>query len=452
VVFGTSFALLVMLQPSSSAQSPKEPVANFRNWTADLADDQRFRRDVGLPSSTSAIKEIYERDLIDRKASQRWGAPVTRDEALRLNEWAELSNYVYLVKQYAAERAPNSFGGVYIDEQASGGMMNVSFTSEAAAHLQRLKNRFPYPDKLRLFSVSYPEAEMRQLQDDVSAAKPDLESRGIVVLELVSETDDNLLAIGVENADSETVDYLNGRFGADRILVYETEAAQSTSRINSSAPLKAGVEVRNTPYPESYSSCTAGFGANRVEAAEGGLTYTNFYQLTAGHCTKAFQYWHHYTRYIGSRHNAGSYYHGTKFDGGLIDIPAGENSARIYATYNSTHGVNSVESNTNDSQGQAICLSAVVANNECGTVQSTRAEATVTENGTSLTLINQRVASFSAAPGDSGGPIWRDGASDNKAVGVASGRFTGGTYLGQAYYSHIGFLRDYFSNFYVNKV
>lgn len=126
-----------------------------------------------------------------------------------------------------------------------------------------LTERFPFPERLKLFDVVRSERELNSVVDAVSDSIPQLRDEGIVVHLVARSIPENVVEIHVAVADPETERKLGERFGADRIRVIQGSPWSDLDRYSDPFPLKAGVYMTNA-IPDTTTYCTTNWEIGRA--------------------------------------------------------------------------------------------------------------------------------------------------------------------------------------------
>jgi hypothetical protein len=168
-----------------------------------------FRRMFGLPSGRRHVRRV-----------QRSGA--RRDDqgyAFTRREWRywDLRTRIELsdkrrVERYL-DRRPGLSGGISIeDEWPEGPYLQVLLTRDQAVHEPELKRRYRY--RLKTALVQVPSAELRALQDRISADWDALEAEGFDIQAVGIDTEANRVDVSMISARADHQAYFHARYGA----------------------------------------------------------------------------------------------------------------------------------------------------------------------------------------------------------------------------------------------
>ncbi|HYN50713.1 MAG TPA: S1 family peptidase [Thermoleophilaceae bacterium] len=382
-----------------------------------LSTALQYRRTFGLSTDVSAVSALELNPAADRKYS----VALNSDEVAEMDRRMAIQEALKPVAEYG-QAHPGTFGGMWVD-QAAGGVVHLSFTSDVDTHRTALESMTPPGAVLEVHQVSRTEAEVDELVDRISRDVTFHDSLGVTVHNVASNTQRNSVDVFIEPYSAAGAKVLGQRYAAD-VRILPGKAPQLTvcySRQNCvGPPIMAGV---NNDW-----NCTVGFGVYKAG-------YQRF--LTAGHCVyqvvTAYGWggwiWYHSTQSLGYS-TAHSWYDMSEADAGVMgNVSASVHSNRVY--YSATpswFGINSAQTLAQSYVGYAICQSGQVSGFACGTITSNNS----TPNYGGVRMRFQRQANYLIQVGDSGAPVISQ-SNTNMAVGLQSGRDS----LYVAYYSHI---------------
>ena len=131
----------------------------------ELADAIRLRRSYGMRSDLAYVRAV----AVDPRASNdAYGVPVYPEEFEDTQRrYGESMAVAEIVKAYAAAHA-DEFGGLYLDEGTHAGVVSL-WTNHLAEHAGAIRKAVGPKARVAFAQVRYPEAELRALQDEVSA-------------------------------------------------------------------------------------------------------------------------------------------------------------------------------------------------------------------------------------------------------------------------------------------
>ncbi len=167
-----------------------------------------YRRQFGLPSARSHVRRVQRSGA--RRDDQ--GFAFTRREWRYWNQRSrvELSD-TRAVDRYLARR-PGLSGGLSIeDDWPRRPYLQVRLTREQALHAAALRRI--YRHRLRTVAVRFSEADLRALQDRISADGDALEAEGFDVRGLWVDGDDNRVMVQMVSARTDHEAYFQARYG-----------------------------------------------------------------------------------------------------------------------------------------------------------------------------------------------------------------------------------------------
>jgi tripartite motif-containing protein 71 len=275
-------------------QPPPDPAAAPRpNFKA----IKLFREDYGLDRNKSLtetqlneliLELLYEwegRDPVAVRATEKWGVPMRAPEVADL-EYREsyIEQFAELIPDWAAENAPSTYGGYYVDHRA-GGKIHVGFTSNQAAQVQALKGSPGLIDPEQILEYPTPPTQALVTLEATEESVAEVISANATMMSATTE-------IGVEPGDDVvrvgTTDpamlnsFIEANFGPNApIEAYQDgfETAPAYSRYTTNGPLPPGAAISDGEF-----ICTSGFGARAfIENRAGEPLYASF-AVTAGHC------------------------------------------------------------------------------------------------------------------------------------------------------------------------
>ncbi|HEV2891025.1 MAG TPA: S1 family peptidase [Frankiaceae bacterium] len=392
--------------------------------TGPFAEDVRFRRSSGINADPAYIARLYDADRagVLPGASRSLGVLLTAAEQAELDQRERvLQDDAPLVREWAASKPRDAFGGVLLDHVA-GGRLVVLVTSSPAAARAELAERLRHPEALDVRHVERSLASLEAVQRtlrNVDDSRVDVRStvidvaRNVVVVGVASDID-TARAVLPRYVPAQAVEVQQGTGGTD-----------SGTTARNSPPFRGGQKV--TRYGSAY-SCTLGF----TGFTSGSIT--TYFVLTAGHCGSVGSFWYQPT-YSGGYlvgdmdRNATSATTTPRADAAAMSILASERSSQIVVNYNGEtyRNIASAEPWAGDTVGERDCLAGYASNYRCGYLLYDSLDVT-TDAGKSF--IYMREVGYASMPGDSGGPHF-DG---SRAHGIQSGNLNSN---GHAYYSRV---------------
>lgn len=283
----------------------------------------------------------------------------------------------------------------------------VAVTAGASAiDIERITNKIPGWAKVRVDEVTYTEAQLLDVYEDVTAAMVAHDTRHVVGVGVALR--ENLVEISVlPDRSGHEEEQLREAYGRVRLRFVSTEPDQGAACTRNdcwNSPLKAGISV---------DGCTTG---GIVFADNGGGSFT-FRLLTAGHCSMTGSAWTHDGHSIGTTTST-RYLNNSECDCQFISIPSGWDGHKYLQNNNDIENFMYRKQRANMVIGTEVCQSGkMTANRRCGTlIQVNYSSYRPADN---LTLKKQAVATYAIQHGDSGGPVTSE--SGEVAWGINSG-------------------------------
>lgn len=402
-------------------EEPADPLVDEPE--VDLESAIAFRRDHGLNADPVLVQsllggsgELYERAMAE------YGQPLTAEEKAELDERDVAAEAIVdVIDKYAEQNAPDSYAGAWIDQE-NGGLVRVGFTRDPDIHLNRLKELFPLPDRLRAFT-----ADLTAEQLDALTERIDLEAaqaEGIDINSVYPDLSDNTVKVGVDLPTPELEAKLRAQYGDNITLRRQGAAVPQQSRSEGSRlrirrfipPVYGGLQT----YRFFGGNCSTGFSVRR------GRRYR---VLTAGHCGSRGSIWFRLSRGrnfpIGKmtadagpgnfRDSAGRV---RGIDVGQIRVPRRYATSRIYVRPGEKNAYRRMKRqiSVGNPQGRTICMVGYRKTPpRCNRLVSNKARIRVSRN-----LVFGRMGVWKPSDtraGDSGGAVYRR----NTAFGVHFG-------------------------------
>ncbi|MEV0117765.1 hypothetical protein AB0H77_31775 [Streptomyces sp. NPDC050844] len=444
-VLWTTLAAAGMLVPTviPAAASQKSPSSRTADApTQKVSDDVfaeslRLRQEYGFEADTKKLDSILANRRISAESTNKraesaeslvneWGFIGTAAEAAEMKRRdALLSGTKSTVERFAKQA---NYAGHYLDTQNRGRLV-VQFAGKLPAQdtrgelVARAVKSGSSADDVEFRTVEHSSAE---LTGAMRAVWKSAESAGRNKVQVVSVEEDvttNRLKIALRpGAEPDGVRGTLRRLDIPADIT-EGEGADlaCSSRNNCASPRRGGVGVK---LPGGY--CTIGWVVKR------GSSYG---AVTAGHCD-----WRRNGGAVksgsatyGSLTNINALKNGTHADMRYIKISSG---AKPWLYQNNSSKGRVVKKESLGSVGDTSCLfGRNSANPRCGKISSTNASHR--SDTCSCVVYGQSAASFSAAPGDSGGAV-ASSSTGSTARGVLSGKFGG-----KMHYSSIGYASTY---------
>src|SRR6266571_2248616 len=253
------------------------------SWS--LSNEVNFRRDVDLPSDAAYIRYLHAHPwLADPSSSARYGALLTTDEMRMMSESEAVTRVASAVQRYEARHARRVFGGVYLTDLGSGGIVHVGFVNDRAGHLSQLRAIFAYPKRLRAFAVRNSLEALDRLHRRIDRNFSKLRARGINVTDVATSIQHNAIEVGVYPISSRAISIITHLFGRRALRVIEGSPITVASRDTVYPPYQAGLELRS-PIGLKTLVCTSNFLIWDWESSSLiGPQQRVYYAFTAGHC------------------------------------------------------------------------------------------------------------------------------------------------------------------------
>lgn len=303
----------------------------------------------------------------------------------------------------AGRTMPTVFGGLWLE----GMTVVAAFTEEASGNDKRtVTDEIPSWATYRTEEVTYSEAELREVREDVST---DARSGGL----------EGVVGIGVDirrNAVEisvlpELIDDMDGQlretYGRVRLELVASEPDQGAACTRYdcwNSPLKGGISI---------DGCTS----TGVMFKDNGGGSVSFRLLTAGHCTQSGSAWTHDGHSIGATTST-RYFDGSECDCQAVALSTGWDGHKYLKNNNNVVSFHYRKQRSAMMVGTKICQSGkMAANRRCGELVDEVYDSWRGDDN--LWLRKMAVADFDVEHGDSGGPVSSD--SGKTAWGLISG-------------------------------
>lgn len=334
----------------------------------------------------------------------------------------KVAEAVDTVQRYGKEEAADSFGGVWIDQRA-GGIVRVAFTHDGERHIQELRRRFAFPEKLALVNARFTAADLTAAHDRIVRDMPDLRARGIDVLEISTSVPGNVLAVGVSARSRQAAEsHFRGAFG-EMARVAAVDPPQRVNRRNDYPPMKAGTNITGGGW-----RCSSAFGAWDTYPADPLNLLSEevpaYYLITAGHCFDPGWDISHSVFPLGDAIRRVYQPNGTsRSDAELVTLRNTDVSDLVYEFQDEDNrifyeDISFMQLASGDVVGEPVCMSAVTSGLYCGSITDTYFSAYYSSDNATLT--HQRLASFPSQGGDSGGAVYYNRIAKGIVSGVRS--------------------------------
>ncbi|HEV3002527.1 MAG TPA: DUF6531 domain-containing protein [Solirubrobacteraceae bacterium] len=423
----------------SSASTEEDPDVS--------TNSRRFRADFGLRSDEAYLDSVNA-DPANRARATEYGVPLTAAELADIQAREDVQGALHIVKNYVTQHAlGSSFAGTWTDHP-NGGIVYVGFTADAQAHVDAIKQLFPYPTRLRAFTAERSRSSLDATHEQIRNDLELLRSLMIDVRSIVTMNQGNTVEVGVRGLNAVEATQLRLRYG-DWIQPYEDDPGDHSSRGDLHRRIYPGlrIEADEPRGPD----CTAAYSARSlVRRRGGGYVYST---STAGHCGGENDVvWHQGGRRIG--HTTASQYKSRaranskapiQLDVQVISSNRRRVGKRIWGP-DFRRTLIAVETPAvSEHEGNVVCITGEETGNSCGELKTTNATKTSKDG---VELIQQRLATYDADGGDSGAAIYRKARGRRAiAVGLHQGwiRRTEDAFAKRHVYGHVRFLESIYN-------
>jgi YD repeat-containing protein len=436
-------SLVVSVPPWADGPVPAAPPPETQ--AERLAAAQGFRQQFGFPSDDATV-QARDTDPASQEGVNGWGHALNLQERQEMLLREDVQNATGSIYEYVEETpaAKAAFAGIHIDQDA-GGLVRIAFTGNTAAHMAEIADVFPYTSRLRSVTHARSLAELKALQDRISADRTRLEAEGYDVKTISLNIGENVIEVGVPAPSAAIDQQLKARYGPGVRVIYgeALHEEQNFDRFRRYRRIAAGLAIYDTRTENDRPpDCTVAWSAYRRSRGR-----TSYYHITAGHCgDAAFETWHQGRRRIGQtlvNYDSGT----TNIDAQVITGRRRRSSTLVFgpAFRRTTVGVERIGGPRHpwrESEGEEVCISGAVSGHRCGELTRTDHEQ---EGSNGSTRRNQRMATYHGDDGDSGAPIYRRLPRQTAlAVGVHSGRTRTGFLFLQTrrVYSHASLIQQ----------
>jgi hypothetical protein len=192
------------LAPSVEPPVPRE----------EIAEASRFRNDYGLRADEAWIVAVRAHPLA---SSREFGVPLLPHEIAELEQRARNAEAVApVVREYGREHA-DAFGGLYIDQQQSGGVVGL-FTADLAAHEAAIRAQLHPAGRFATRQVRFTEVALEALNERVLADLDWFDAAGMSFRYMEIDIPDNSVSLGIWSEDPTAADRVRARFQAGDMM------------------------------------------------------------------------------------------------------------------------------------------------------------------------------------------------------------------------------------------
>ena len=392
---GSSTAVAGSQGPDSGIIQPPPEVAPADAIEAAV----RFREDTGLDPEVSTVVRLSTDETADRSS---YGYPLTEDEVAYLDRREAAVREMDGVRDYLSQFS-DTFAGMYLDNRSAREAdlalkLIVLATSPGAIEQSRLAELLPLDSGFEVRAATHTYGELSDVVTSIEKDRAWHRTLGIDVYLAGVDEVRNMVLVGISKHDVAAANALADRYGRDRTYIYVSAppSLDACTRTACPPPWRSGINIDSGTF-----HCTLGFS---VRSSTG-----NWYMLTAGHCPG--DHWYHNGTFMGATPSGKDlFYDGSTSDVQAFDVANG-NQSNVLLTGTKTCNPCSFRTMTGrqsysaDGVGETICISgAYGSTSNCGVLKVRAVSFLYADYGVTLSL--QRVASYTRASGDSGGPIF----------------------------------------------
>jgi len=345
-----------------------------------------------------------------------WGVPLTSDEASELRRRELIQVSMRPAIKFAVEQT--GYAGAYIDH-AKGGVLVFLFAG-TAPHQDEIGGLLPTDVAFEVRIVERTYAQLLTVKADIVRERIALAAEGIVINGVGIHPPTNTVLVSLEALRDDAQDAMRTRFGPG--LSFRSLAPREFDVCSSSSncwPPKGGIEIIGTQ-PADDVECTAGWIVKRTDNS------TVRQILTAGHCVSVGggggAPWNHNGNGIGDG-QSNTWVDGNDSDVGLVGIVTGslpsiKNQFISGSTPSPSVPVVSVVTDYYYSWeqivGSTVCRFGITQKRDCGQIAVEDVMNESEARGTSKTIMRTWEVNFDSDGGDSGGPVYMNGAGSTK--------------------------------------
>ncbi|HEV2891611.1 MAG TPA: hypothetical protein VGX28_14655 [Frankiaceae bacterium] len=403
----------------ATARADKASDARERVGLPSISEQQRYRDELGLPSSAATVRDLNERWAQGNvPGATTEGAVLTPDEERELDTREGAGHEIATAaRALFADDPAGTFAGVYIDN--ANGKTVVLVTRDADAVAAKIRARVTNGSRLAMRTVTFPMARLSSIADTVAGTSDALRDRGANVTATDVDEVANRTAIGL-SPDTATARAVVASALAPgdvaAVRFYDSGPATFAGVQTLNAPPVKGGQVILSARPDGfYNQCTSAFDAYRQTRTDAGIWVYDRYMITAAHCklgTTAGAGWFQTELYfigVADQDTLAS-----QIDSMRVPLSKPVDRSNLVAITSTTDRyIYYRQSQSADVLGERVCMSGARTGGEvCGTLLS-RSHAETIEG---IPLRYLRIASFNAREGDSGGSVLQD----STAKGIVS--------------------------------
>lgn len=382
-------------------------------------DDQieksiQFRKEFGLNLDISTFAKSNEQLI-----QSSFGVLLTKKEENELiSRIKEQNEKIPLIKK---QLEAYGFDGVVYIDQSNGGIINIGIKNDVEK-LGTFKNTFnelfTNSSQVKFFPVLYSEQDLNNYHELIWNESEVLFKDKIIGVstDIINQS----LTIYLDETDNNIIESIKKQYPKIPLKFEKSDNNNGDhARDSKLRPIEAGIKITNTD--NNNLPCSVGFQA----------TYsTSKVLITAGHCGNDFDYFSQggdNIGYIISKAQSGN------IDAAIVPISDSNYSKYLYKDSSKDTQLTGTESTSNETIGQAVCLSGGISGTSCSTLLS-KNESFYDDNGTKFT--NFRKSGYTSQSGDSGGTVY----NGTTIYGVHKGSYNNGKV-----YTHVSYIMSQFS-------
>lgn len=257
--------------PPEDPEETEEPPPTYEER---YAEAREWREMFGFSTADDVIRATLD-NLELEDAIDEYGIPLTPAEQTEMEQRSAAEEAAGSIVSQVTQDSPDTYAGLWID-QAGGGLVRVGFTENAEDHLPALRQTYPYPDRLRVFTAEWTLNELQAAAEQVAADDDDLADYGIELNAIRVREDMNAVQVGADAWTEPDRDYMVGRYGDLLRFAEEESPVPAASRRSWPIPPVFGGLLITSPSGQ----CSTGFTVAKPK---------NIFEmriLTAGHCAR----------------------------------------------------------------------------------------------------------------------------------------------------------------------
>jgi hypothetical protein len=275
---GGSLVPTFMANPQATTPDPEPAISDA--YLVSHAQD--VRRRLGFDASLSFVENItLDLNLPTRLESlQAIGIPLDATELDELTTRFELQGLaIDKIPGIATDKA-SEYAGAYIDPKT--GHLKVGFVDNAAFNLNYVRDTLgALTSRIDAFTATYTLAALQAKRLEIRTAWKTGALDSYNINQLGIDEEHNRVVIGVEDPSTANGP-LVALYGAMVEVDKYSGVAAVSPRTAEVREAVGGIQIHKDTFPSSY--CTSGFGALKTKQS-GARKKTNYYLLTAGHCS-----------------------------------------------------------------------------------------------------------------------------------------------------------------------